>query len=318
MAIHLTEFFESYDDPRLIDVARTTLNSAKAIANGQNPYAIAIDINSEKLGSVSAKYTGFKYMPLMALTFIPLVSMDESGLILTNLIIYIAVSFLIYLLTYQISFSHVVSLFALLLYLSIGLIPSEIFEAGVTDLSAVLYLLIGLVCFTLNPLVSGIFIGFSVSTKLLPGILVVSFCLPEKKRLSYFWGLTIGLAPVFYFLIYSPKAFVENIFIFNITRATDTTSWLHYFPTEVGIMTKFLGLIMVTGLSVMPFVGKPSLLLRCEFIVISILSILLGSPINHRNYQIWWMPILAIVFSIEAFRLIEIISENNHEVQKRY
>jgi uncharacterized membrane protein len=268
-------------------------------------------MNLREVESTHRNYTGFKYMPLMAITFIPLSSMNESGLILTNLLLYILVSFMVYFLAYQIISSHMISLFALFLYLSNSLIPNEIFKSGVTDLAPVLYLLLGLGCFELNPLFVGIFVGLSISTKLLPGILFVSLCLPSVKRSNYFTGLIIGLFPILYFLRQSPIAFIENVFIFNTTRPTDTTSWLHYFSPEIGIVTRFSVLTLLLSLAIYICFMKPGLLVRCELAVISIFCTLLSGPINHKNYQIWWIPILAAVLSVEAFKYIEILNKYN-------
>ena len=305
-AFNVPAIVQGLREPMIIDVGETTLESAKAILSGQNPYTLLLDESNENIPNLS-EYTGFKYMPLMAITFMPFSRINEGGIILSNLILYILVAIMIYLISDQITSSHTFSLFSLFLYLLTPLIPNEVFRAGVTDLAPVLYMLLGIFFLRSNSFLSGLFIGFSVSTKLLPGILLIPLYLPPRNRFSYFLGLFGGIIPIIYFLCKSPEEFIRNAFVFNLIRPTDTTSWLHYYSDQIGFIVKIIAIAIFVSISIYSLLRKPSLVIRCELTIISILFILLTSPINHRNYQIWWIPLLCIVSSAIALRYIEII-----------
>jgi len=73
--------------PRLIDMATTTLAAGQTILAGANPYTQPIDRDAAGLG-VAAEFQGYKYLPMMAATYLPLgETLGERGVLATNLLL---------------------------------------------------------------------------------------------------------------------------------------------------------------------------------------------------------------------------------------
>ena len=172
MCWHFVYFAKVLGDPRIrvIDVASTTLKAADILLEGKNPYTEPVNPLS-KMSQGRFSYDGFKYLPMMAMIYAPLGSpWRERGLLTTNLLLDLAVVVLVFLLGAQIG-TREGGLFAALLYLMLPIVPYEIFHQGVTDLASVIPLLVALLLLEKRPGLTGLCIGISVSTKLLPGAL---------------------------------------------------------------------------------------------------------------------------------------------------
>ncbi len=174
---HLLYFAQRFPEPHVIDIATTTLAAGDALRAGQNPYSLPVDPPAWAPDGPFS-FNGYKYLPMMAVTFLPLGAVwRESGLLATNLLLDLAVVILLFLLGSRIG-TQVVGLFAAFLYLTLPVIPFEIFEQGVTDLAAVVPFLLALLCLEKRPWLAGLLVGLSLSMKLFPGSLFVLCCLP--------------------------------------------------------------------------------------------------------------------------------------------
>jgi hypothetical protein len=145
-----------------------------------------------------------------------------------------------------------------------------------------------------------VLVGLSISIKLLPGALFVACCLPGERRGAYALGGAIGLLPAAASLAASPQAFVNNLLLFNALRPTDSTSWLHYAPP---LARTLAGGVLVVGLlasAAWVWLRRPSLLERVALGTGSVLLALLTGPISHRNYLLWWLPLMALLLARAA------------------
>lgn len=293
--IHLVEFFHK---PHLFDIATTTISAGEAIRSGRNPYELPIDAHPE-LSQGALTFNGYKYLPMMAITYLPLSTvLGERGVLVTNLLLDLAVVGLVFRLSCR-SGTSTNGLWAAFLYLMPLLVPRQLFHKGVTDLAAIVPLLVALLSLEKKPGLAGLCVGLSISTKLLPGILFIPCCLPQRDpsqlRWRYAAGIALGLVPTLLFLLWSPRALFSNTVLFNFQRPTDSTSWLYEMPSFISSIARISFAVMVLGIALYVWFNRPTIKTRCGLGTICILGTILSGPIVHSNYQLWWLPMLVVL-----------------------
>jgi hypothetical protein len=297
---HFFYFAQRFPEPHVIDIATTTLAAVDALRSGQNPYSLPVDPPAWAPGGPFS-FNGYKYLPMMAVTFLPLGAVwRESGLLATNLLLDLAVVVLLFLLGSRLG-TRVVGLFAAFLYLTLPVVPFEIFEQGVTDLAAVVPLLLALLCLEKRPLLAGLLVGLSLSTKLVPGSLFVLCCLPYVERRRYLAGVAAGVAPILLFLALSPVDLIANTVLFNFQRPSDTTSWMYGLSPAVSSLARLACLAILLGAGVLVWLRDLTLAQRCGLVTLCVLGVILTGPVSHRNYQLWWLPLFAVLTGAAAF-----------------
>ena len=173
--------------PHLSDIAMTTLAAGKVLLAGGNPYLVPLDPQTVGDGT---SFAGYKYLPAMALAYLPLgAPLGSRGVPLANLLLQLGVVWAMIRIATEIG-SRSAGWVAATLYLSLPLLPFQLFAKGVTDLAAVLPLLIALALSERHALAAGLCIGLSISAKPLPGALLAPICLPAagRARLAYGWS----------------------------------------------------------------------------------------------------------------------------------
>ena len=220
LALNLVYFGARVIAPHIIDIGITTLAAGQAVLHGQNPYALPIDTGPE-----SAGFTGYKYLPMMIVDYLPLgAPFGQRGVLITNLLMLLASLGLMK----RIAGTKLAPLMLLML----PLVAEQIFAKGATDLAAVLPLLAALALTQRSSFWCGICVGLSIATKLLPGVAMLPALIPATRRDHFAAGVAVGLLPIVPFLIAGPRDFWGNIVLFNLTRLPDSTSWLHAAPAE--------------------------------------------------------------------------------------
>jgi hypothetical protein len=180
-----------------------------------------------------------------------------------------------------------------LLYLSLPMVPFQLFAKGALDLVAVIPLLAALLLVErLNPALAGLCIGLSLAAKLLPGAALVPCALPggARNRLLYGAGIAVGLLPAVPFAIWSPGAFFDNIVLFNLVRPPDSTNWLVDAPAARSAMAASLAVLYLAA-AAYAWRRPPTLVQRCGMATALILATLIAAPAVHHNYQLWWLPL---------------------------
>jgi hypothetical protein len=279
--------------PGLTDIATTTLDAGKQLIAGANPYAASFDASAGG-GTAQVRFAGYKYLPAMIAAYVPLGGpLGERGVVLTNLLLQFAAVALIFRLAEAMAGASA-GWIAALLYLSLPLVPFQLFAKGVTDLVAVVPLLVALLLHERKPALAGFCIGLSISAKLLPGLLLLPCCIPPagRERLVYAGGVVLGLLPILPFLLWAPQPFIDNIVLFNLVRPADSTSWLAAAPA---LAPPAQAAAVAAGLAATLYVllRPPSLGWRLGLGVVLILVALLSGPVAHHNYQLWWLPLMA-------------------------
>jgi hypothetical protein len=293
--------------PALIDAATTTLAAGELLSSGSNPYRAPIDLAAE--GAMrQPRFAGYKYLPVTLAAYLPLgAPFGERGIVLTNLLLDLAALALIFRLAAELAGAPAAGWLAALLYLTLPLIPFQLFAKGVTDLVAVVPLLAALLLVERRALLCGLCVGLSLAAKPVPGVLLLPCCLPAspRARALYAAGIAIGWLPALAFFLWSPGAFLDNIVLFNLARPADSTSWLFGAPAIAGTVARALALGFYAAVFAFIWRQKPSLAVRVGLGVMLALAAILAGPAAHHNYQLWWLPLAAalLVAALAAKRL---------------
>lgn len=271
--------------PHLIDIATTTLAAGHALLHGANPYAAAIDRGPENAG-----FIGYKYLPVMIFDYLPLGALfGERGVLLTNLVLFIGCLALMK----RIAGAAL----APLLLAMLPLVEEQIFAKGATDLAALLPLLGGLALVERSSFGCGICIGLSIATKLMPGAAMLPALVPARHRGRYAAGIALGLLPIVPFFLAGPTYFIGNIVLFNLSRRPDSTSWLYEMPAALGTAAHLVFAAAVLAAAIVIWRRPPGLAVRATAAATLGIGAILAGPGAHHNYQLWWLPLYAILLS---------------------
>ncbi|MBI5529541.1 MAG: DUF2029 domain-containing protein [Deltaproteobacteria bacterium] len=323
-----------------LDIAFSTLDSIKAVVREhKDPYAKPID--SRKEAPADAKgfryYHGYKYLPGMMLVYAPLaVPFEFPGILFTNYLIFLATGLLIYLLAKEAGGRWAVGggaaegdarheargvsltsdlrpptsglsaagLRGVILFLSLGIVPLEMFEKGVNDLAPMVPLLFAIFALSRGwMLAAGVAVGFSVGTKLLPGALIALMFLPLARSRWFVLaaGLTIG-AVCIPFVTWHPREFVANVLLFNLDRPPDTTSIAYYLPLKWQKPWLYAGGIVILGSLAAWFAKKNKDWRTLAFVgALVVTALLVFGTMVHRNYLLWVIPLWCVLLPWTAY-----------------
>lgn len=272
--------------PHVIDIATSTLAAGQALLHGMNPYSISIDAGPE-----SAGFTGYKYLPVMIVAYLPLgAPLGQRGVLITNLIIWLAALALMRRLAG--------GRLAPLLLVMLPLVTEQAFAKGATDLLAVLPLLGALALVGRSSFWCGMCAGLSIAAKLLPGVAVLPALIPGERRVAFVAGVAVGLLPMIPFVIVGPRAFWDNIVLFNLTRLPDDTSWLHFMPPAVASAAHLALAVGMLAAAVAVWRRPPSVATRAGLAAMLGIGSILAGPGAHHNYQLWWLPFYGVALSL--------------------
>jgi hypothetical protein len=292
-----------FDSPHLNDIALTTMAAAKTIASGRNPYTSPVDPRAESREQ-RRNYDGFKYMPLMAVAYLPAAIADsQRTVIIINALLNVLTTVLVYFLARSLS-GELAGGLAVIFYLSIRMVPRQLYGPGVTDLAAVVPLLAAFLAGETLPLLSGLLVGLSVSTKVLPALALVPVFAPAVNPWKdpggrRFWlGFALGCLPSLFYLAWAPAGLLSNVVFFNLFRPVDSTSWLDGHPANWRtIATVALLCVLAAGAS-LRWILRPAASGRAVLVLVLVVSMTLLGPVNHGNYQLWWLPWFSAILGV--------------------
>lgn len=310
--IQCGNFFRYLSAPDLENIAQTTIDAMHALLAGHNPYTLPIDnATTEPLYNgyfTDPIYDGYKYLPAMIAVYTPLSwSSGATGLRITNLILELLTAMLVMLVARR-EAGRDAGYLAAAIYLTLPMMPFDLYKHGVTDLAAILPLLVALLLYDKHPIVAGLAIGLSVSTKLLPGPLIAICLFPSKGRIGFVGAFLVGLLPIVPFMAWSWSAFAHNILLFNAIRPMDTTSWLYGLPHTVPQAMHVIAAIAVVAIGITVLVSAPSRMVRCAFCIGIIIISIISAPVAHNNYFIWWIPFFCILLAVHLSHRIDLRS----------
>lgn len=279
--------------PSLIDVATVTIAAGEGLRTGTDPYELNVDAEAEA-ATHDARFRGYKYLPVTVAAYLPFgAALGPRGIVLANLLFQLAVVALVFRLGEAMA-SASAGWLAVTLYLSLPMVPFQLFAKGVVDLVPVLPLLAALLLAEREqPTFAGLCVGLSLAAKLLPGMLLLPCALPGRAqgRLRYAAGVAVGLLPVLPFAIWAPGALFDNIVLFNLIRPADSTSWLFAVPGARPVAAVVMAMLYLATTAAVWRRPAMALASRCGMAVVLILASLIAAPAVHHNYQLWWLPL---------------------------
>ena len=288
LAFNLVYFAVRIITPHISDLGTSALAAVEGLLHGFNPYLLPID----QYGPQNGGYTGFKYMPLMIVDYLPLgAPFGQRGVQITNLLLLLACLWLMK----RIAGTKLAPLALVML----PLLGEQIFAKGATDLAAVLPLLGALALVDRSSFGCGLCVGLSIATKQLPGAAMLPAMIPAERRVSFVAGIVVGLLPVLLPLLDAPQAFVGNILLFDFVRLPDSTSWLRGLAPGIGIAARLaFALAMLAAVIYVWRRRDPPLIVRAALAAMLGIVAILAEPGMHHNYQLWWLPFYALVLAM--------------------
>jgi hypothetical protein len=296
--------------PKEYDIAGNSVSAIKAILMAHNPYTVDLDRGGtwntgeceglwEQHTSQHAqcampareRFFGYKYGPLLPLTYLPFVQMlGTSGVLIGNIVALLLTSLGIsavcrHILDYK-------GVWATILFLASPLVGMYVLVFQANDLLAILPICGAFLVWDRYPALAGLLLGASVSVKIFPSPVAMALLLPSDlpKAGRFVAGITGGLIPVMLFVAIDPAAFFNNVVLFQIMSPILPSSWVWQLPSTVvlllrmGLVASFLVTVATAVIREWPIER------RMRAYVVLIIGLLLISPHSHFYYWLWWIP----------------------------
>ncbi|HUB25580.1 MAG TPA: glycosyltransferase 87 family protein [Tepidisphaeraceae bacterium] len=282
------------------DVGKSTVIADRALARGQDPYAIHSDPVVSDI--TAANLHGYKYFPLMMAAYAPAVAVETDGdkaILLANLVFSLIAAAVLAASGARWISPDAGMLCALLFFMS-RLNSEELLERGSNDVVPMILVVLALLCIDARFL-CGLLIGLAISSKMMPALLWIAFCLMPRNRSRYFGGVAAGLLPCLPFLLWHPGAFVRNAVLFPLTRPREWQSLFWQAPPWMGMSAKLVVLLIFMMFALRRWRRDMPPLRRCTCAALLTLCFELASPILHQNYFIWWYMPFCVAFTALIF-----------------
>ncbi len=310
-----SEYASNIEKRRPIDIGTTTEQAVKKLDRGESIYATVVDpqrVENPKTKEIR-EFKGYKYGSLMPRFYGPFLKAYKGhiGLYVGNLVLFILTlllsSSILFVITKRIEIS-VIPLFGLLWP---SFIYFELFNQGINDLLPEVFAL-GSFLFALVhkkngipkyswilPLISGIFMGFSMASKPLPGSLYLLLLPALVAWRPLLLGTAVGLLAYLPDFLQAPGPMFESLVLFNIIRNPDTTSLMFYLPKSIQPVCTVVGLLAMGLILYAYYQSKEKSSSRIIYFATALCSVFLcTSKIIHRNYLLWWTPMMAMSLAI--------------------
>jgi uncharacterized membrane protein len=215
---------------------------------------------------------------------------------LTNLLLDFATAALIYAAARR-EGGRAAGLTAAAAYLSLPLVFGVLFAKFATDLVPVSLLLGSMLAGERRPLLAGLLLGLSVSSKPMPGLAALPACIPLRGRASFGLGFAVGLLPTLLAWISAPRAFTDNIVRFNAVRPVDMTSWMWGLSAQVSEISRGALVLVWLVLAIFSVRYVTRLTTRSSMVVLLLVAVMLAGPALHQNYMLWLIPFLCVALA---------------------
>jgi hypothetical protein len=117
-------------------------------------------------------------------------------------------------------------------------------------------------------------------------------------RGRYALGILVGLLPILPFALASPQALIDNILLFNLLRAPDSTSWLSLAPGAAIWAARAAFAAIAIGVTATIATRAPGIAARCACAAALVLAAILAGPAAHHNYHLWWLPFYGVAVAV--------------------
>ncbi len=291
------------------DIGGTTVRAIYALRRGESLYASNIDVQHDlpRSGHGFDFFFGYKYGPLMPRYYAPFVEHfgGEAGMYIGNAILLLLVGALVTLIARRLA-GCTAAMAAVFCLLFPGFTYFEIYNQGVTDLLPTLFLLTSIwAALGARAFAAGLAIGLSFSIKPLPAALFAPLLVGTLPLLPLSLGTVVGATPLLPDLLSTPRELIANWVLFNLERPGDSTSLAYFAPAgfQEAAQTLVTTLVIAAIVTVVAQYHRdgrrPCSLLTSGALATTLF--LAGGKIVHRNYFLWWTPLLAIAVGVLGY-----------------
>jgi hypothetical protein len=240
----------------------------------------------------SFKRMALKYGPVTFLTYAPFVLLTEkSGIYWGN---FFAVVALCLMLAYSIrafcSDSKALGLLALIALLAPPTIRWNTLWLTASDLQATA---LGFLAVILHAKQrrdgAAILIGLACAAKLLPGLLYLPLLLGMRPRQWLLFGAAFCL-PLAPFVVWDGEGVLQNLFLFNLVRPSDSTALIHFLPAAMHWPLR--AVVALAAAAVALWAHRSRWVLEATLFYLAVVHLMVWSvgSIFHNNYLLWIMP----------------------------
>lgn len=287
------------------DIGTTTQAAIHALQHRQSIYRARID-DQYGPGEGFHHFAGYKYGPVVPRFYYQFMRVfgESRGLYAANAALLALAALAAGLLAARAAGGSAAAAIATIVVLFWPrMVHFELFVQGVNDLlptSLVVLALLG--CAFERPVVAGVALGLSLACKPLPGALLLPL-LPWRtsaRRLAI--GLALGLLTMVPDFVRAPREMLANLVLFNFGRPGDSTSLLQALPTWAQPVVQLAGLALIAAVVVVYQRGRAETtrLICAAACVVTIFLVI--SKIIHRNYVLWWLPLVAAAVGATCYR----------------
>jgi hypothetical protein len=293
------QYFGKIETPAISDVGYITHNALKALVlEHQDPYNTTL----KTVGS-DPRFWGYTYGPGMLIFYFPSVFYTSAALKVISAIYLLFLFLVIYLIIKQECVLEEAAISGFLLSVLLFVIPErfwyETLTQGATDILPIMLITLSTYfIYKKQFLLVGLFAGLSFSSKFVPAIFFIILFLRKKINRPFFLGLGLGLIPFIFFLAWSGFGLINNVFLFNFVKTYDSTSLYSVIPVQYQIL--FLAIQIAAVLLFVAYNFNNKLEPRSILIHFTLLLIIIEMTYSevHANHLIWFIPLLALIFSI--------------------
>jgi hypothetical protein len=292
------------------DIGWTTEAAVRALDRGESIYAGNIDPQRDiPRGEPGfGWYFGYKYGPVTPRYYAPFLHAfgEPRGLYAGNAVLLVLAAVLAALFARRAAGTFEAAAAAAFCVLFPGFATFELFYQGVNDLLPTVLVLAALFAAARGQgLAAGLAVGLSLACKPLPAGLYLLLLPGTVRLLPFAAGAALGLAAYLPDLLGTPRELVANLLLFNLSRPTDTTSLAHYLPEPLRPLVTLAGLGLVVLVAVAYHRGRRDAARLATAAAMLATVFLLTGKIVHRNYFLWWTPLLGAALAVGCYRARE-------------
>ncbi len=293
-------FVQCLNSPNLTDISFTSMRAITTLLHGQNPYSAVIDYHAD-FARPPHMFQGYKYLPITLLVYTPLSSIyGLQGILVTNFFFDMAIAFLLLSQRPTLA-SRTVAIFSSVLYLWLNFVGHKIYRQGSNDVIPIAFALASFLMLDSRLFLSGILLGLSTCSKLIPGALLLVIWGSNYPKRNLFLGFLLGISPALPFFLSQPSAFTENIFLFLILRSYGSIhSWYSHLSPMVPMLLKISFSALLVWSCVQRYRNPQNQVVLCAATV-AFLNYLLLTTAVAANYFVWWYPFFAILAARATF-----------------